>query len=99
MSLLTQSPDGAGTVGVMEGRSQAAWEGAGLEKGCIEKSLGEGGCAHWMCSFSCLPLASANAYALRECLISHFECAIYFMLTTVQSYVRRTRLHFFFFVP
>lgn len=50
------------------------------------------GCAH---SPACHWLL-ANAYALRECLISHFECAIYFMLTTVQSYVRRTRLHFFF---
>lgn len=84
MILFTHSPDGAVTFIVTKGRPQAAWGGARLEKGLIKKSLIDGGYAH----SPGVQLASANAYTLQKFLISHFEHAIYFMPTTVQSYVR-----------
>lgn len=46
MILFTGSPDGAVTFIVTEGRSQAAWGGAGLEKGLTTKSFLDGGCVH-----------------------------------------------------
>lgn len=74
------------TFRVTEGRSRAAWEGAGLEKGCIRKSLREG---------DVLVLLPATGFC--ECVHTPgvFDltlCVTYFMLTTVQSYVR-ARLH------
>jgi hypothetical protein len=50
------------------GRSQAAWGGAGLEKGLIRKLLVDGGCVH----SPGVQLASADACTLQKVLISHF---------------------------